>query len=106
MDWKDKLKSAQQAGEKMLDLKTEKAIEENWPKIQQVFQEKVGPAALAAAKNDEQMQSLFKLVYAALPFPVHRSCGRVLSHASWRSGLNAPGIALQPAGILSPSCAL
>ena len=71
MDWKDKLKSAQQAGEKMLDQKTEKTIEENWPKIQQVFQEKVGPAALAAAKNDEQMQSLFKFVYAALPFPVH-----------------------------------
>ena len=71
MDWKDKLKSAQQAGEKMFVQKTEKTIEENWPKIQQVFQEKVGPAALAAAKNDEQMQSLFKLVYAALPFPVH-----------------------------------
>ena len=71
MDWKQKLQSAQQAGEKMLDQKTDKAIEENWPKIQQVFQEKVGPAALAAAKNDEQMLTLFKLVYAALPFPVH-----------------------------------
>ena len=71
MDWKQKLQSAQQAGEKMVDQKTDKTIEENWPKIQQVFQEKVGPAALAAAKNDEQMQSLFKLVYAALPFPVH-----------------------------------
>jgi hypothetical protein len=71
MDWKQKLQSARQAGEQILDQKTEKAIEENWPKIQQVFKEKVGPAALAAAKDDEKMQSLFKLVYAALPFPVH-----------------------------------
>jgi hypothetical protein len=71
MDWKQKLQSAQQAGEKMVDQKADKTIEENWPKIQQVFQERVGPAALAAAKNDEQMLSLFKLVYAALPFPVH-----------------------------------
>ena len=38
----------------MLDQKTDKAIEENWPKIQQVFHEKVGPAALAAAKDDDQ----------------------------------------------------
>jgi hypothetical protein len=71
MDWKQKLQSARQAGEQMMDQKTDKAIEEHWPKIQQVFQEKVGPAALAAAQNDEQMLSLFKLVYAALPFPVH-----------------------------------
>ena len=71
MDWKQKLQSARDAGERMVDQKTDKAIEEHWPKIQHVFQEKVGPAALAAAKNDEQMLSLFKLVYAALPFPVH-----------------------------------
>jgi hypothetical protein len=71
MDWKQKLQSTRQAGEQMLDRKTNKTIEENWPKIQQVFQEKVGPAALAAAQDDEKMKSLFKLVYAALPFPVH-----------------------------------
>ena len=71
MDWQQKLQSARQAGEEKLDQKTDKAIEENWPKIQQVFQEKVGPAALAAAQDDAKMQSLFKLVYDALPFPVH-----------------------------------
>jgi hypothetical protein len=71
MDWKQKLQSARQAGEQMLDQKTEKAIEENWPKIQQVFEEKVGPAALAAAQDDQKMESLFKLVYIALPLPVH-----------------------------------
>jgi hypothetical protein len=71
MDWKQKLQSAKDAGGQLIDQKTNTAIEENWPKVQQVFQEKVGPAALAAAQNDEQMTSLFKLVYAALPFPVH-----------------------------------
>src|SRR5258707_14921196 len=32
---------------------------------------KDGPAALAAAHDDEKMELLFKAVYAALPFPVH-----------------------------------
>ena len=71
MDWKGKLQAAKDAGGQLMDQKTNTAIEENWPKVQQVFQEKVGPAALAAAQNDEQMTSLFKLVYAALPFPIH-----------------------------------
>jgi len=71
MDWKQKLQSARQAGEAALDQKTQIAIEENWPKVQQVFREKVGPVALAAAQNDEQMEKLFKLVYVALPFPIH-----------------------------------
>jgi hypothetical protein len=71
MDWKQKLQSARQSGEAALDQKTGILMEENWPKVQQVFQEKVGPAALAAAQNDQTMEKIFKLVYAALPFPVH-----------------------------------
>jgi hypothetical protein len=71
MDWKGKLDAARAAGQASLELKTEAAIEANWPKVQQVFEEKVGPAALAAAKDDKTMESLFKLVYAALPLPVH-----------------------------------
>jgi hypothetical protein len=71
MDWKQKLQSAREAGEAALDQKTHVVIEENWPKVQEVFREKVGPAALAAAQNDEQMEKLFKLVYLALPFPIH-----------------------------------
>ena len=70
MDWKHKLQSTREAGEQLLDQKTNKAIEENWPKIQQIFQEKVEPAALAAAQDDEKMRSLFKIVYVALPFPI------------------------------------
>jgi len=54
-----------------MDQKTQIAMEENWPRVQQVFREKVGPAALAAAQNDDAMEKLFKLVYAALPFPIH-----------------------------------
>ena len=64
MDWKAKLGAR-------VDEKAQKAIEENWPKIQQLFQEKVGPAALAAAGDDEAMQKLFKVVYMALPFPLN-----------------------------------
>jgi hypothetical protein len=71
MDWKEKMQSVRQAGEQKLDEKTNKTIEENWPKVQQLFQEKVGPAALAAAQDDEKMKMLFKVVYTALPFPVH-----------------------------------
>ena len=53
-----------------LDQSAQQKIEEHWPKIQQVFQEKVGPAALAAAQNDDTMRSVFKLAYEALPFPI------------------------------------
>ncbi len=52
------------------DQGAQQKIEENWPKIQQVFQEKVGPAALAAAHNDESMRAVFKLAHKALPFPL------------------------------------
>ncbi len=68
MDWKDKLKAG---GQEKMDEKAHAAIEEHWPKVQQLFQEKVGPAALAAAHDDQTMETLFKVVYAALPFPVH-----------------------------------
>ena len=71
MDWKEKLKITKEGGQEKLDQKAEAAIEENWPKVQQLFQEKVGPAALAAAQNDQAMEALFKVVYLALPFPVH-----------------------------------
>jgi hypothetical protein len=71
MDWKEKMQSVRQGGEQKLDEKTNKAIEENWPKIQQIFQDKVGPAALAAAQDDAKMETVFKLAYAALPFPIH-----------------------------------
>jgi hypothetical protein len=53
-----------------LDASAQEKIQENWPKVQQVFQEKIGPAALAVAKNDDQMGSVFKLAHEALPFPI------------------------------------
>jgi hypothetical protein len=69
MDWKGKMDAARAAGQAWQH-KAEAAIEENWPKAQQLFQEKVGPAALAAAQDHKTMESLFKLVYSALPFAV------------------------------------
>ncbi len=53
-----------------LESNAQAKIEENWPKVQQVFKDKVGPAALAAAKNDDQMRSVFKMAHQALPFPL------------------------------------
>ena len=53
-----------------LDASAQEKTQENWPKVQQVFQEKIGPAALAVAKNDDQMGSVFKLAHEALPFPI------------------------------------
>ena len=59
MSWKDKL-----------DQNAQEKLEQHWPKVQQIFQESVGPAALSAAQNDATMRSLFKFAYDALPFPV------------------------------------
>ena len=70
MDWKQSLPSTRDAGKTGLDQPTQNLIEQQWPKIQLLFQEKVGPVALAAAKNDQAMESLFKTVYSVLPFPV------------------------------------
>ena len=70
MDWKPKLPSTPESGEKVSDRATDAAIEQYWPKVQQMFLEKVGPVALAAAKNDQAMTSLFKTVYSILPFPI------------------------------------
>lgn len=70
MDWKQKLQSARDAGQNGLGHTTNVIIEEHLPKIQQLFEEKIGPAALAAAQNDQAMTSLFKMVYTLLPFPV------------------------------------
>jgi hypothetical protein len=73
VDWKQKLQSArifgQQSKETIEKIAQEK-IREHWPRIQKLFEEKVGPAALAAAKNEESMRSLFETVYRRLPFRV------------------------------------
>ena len=59
MGWQEKLNQSAQA-----------KIEEQWPKVQQLFQEKVGLAAVAAAKSDDAMRTCFKTVYEALPLPL------------------------------------
>jgi hypothetical protein len=65
MDWKAKLDTAKTSA----DQETHRKIEENWPKVQQIFQEKVGPAALAAAQDDASMTKIIIMVYESLPFP-------------------------------------
>jgi hypothetical protein len=73
MDWKAKLTATQDTSTNAkgrIEEATAKKIEEHWPRVQQLFQEKVGPAALAAAHNDETVTSAAKLVHEALPFPL------------------------------------
>jgi len=73
MDWKAKLTATQDSSKDTKGLSEEataRKIEEHWPRIQQLFKEKVGPAALAAAHNDETVTSAAKLVHEALPFPL------------------------------------
>ena len=53
-----------------LNQKVDKAIEEYWPQIQKVFQDKVGSVALEAAKNDKACESLFIQVHKQLPLPI------------------------------------
>ena len=53
----------------MINQQIEKAFEEQWPKIQKVFDEKVKATALNAAKDDETMKHILTLVYEQLPFP-------------------------------------
>ena len=66
MDWKAKLQSARES----LDQDSQRKLEENWPKVKELFREKVGPAALAAVQDDRQMTPVLKMVYEALPFPI------------------------------------
>ncbi len=70
MDWKQKLQNSSDSMQKALDDKSEAAIEEHWPKIQQELKNRLGPAGIAAAHNDQALESAFKLAYSALPFPV------------------------------------
>jgi hypothetical protein len=70
MDWKQKLQSARESGQTRWDHMMDVCMQEHWPKIQLLFEEKFGPAVLAAAHNDPAMQQLFKMVYTMLPFPV------------------------------------
>ena len=71
MSWKEKITAARDSGQKIFDQQSDAIMNEHWPKAQLLFQEKVGPAALAAAQDDHKMELLFKVVYETLPFPVH-----------------------------------
>ena len=71
MGWKNRIQAARESGQQIVNQQADTIIEEHWPQIQLLICGKDGPAALAAAHDDEKMELLFKAVYAALPFPVH-----------------------------------
>lgn len=64
MSWKDKLQSQLAGGN------AEQVLADHWPRIQELFHSKVGPAALAAVQDDAQMKTIVTFIYDALPFPV------------------------------------
>jgi hypothetical protein len=64
MSWQEKVQSQLAGGS------AEQVLADHWPKVQELFRSKVGPAALAAVQDDGQMATVIGLVYDALPFPV------------------------------------
>ena len=70
MDWKQKFQSIRQMGQQSkiaIEQIAQEKIRAHWPRIQQLLQEKVGPAVLAAAKNDESLKPVVERVYRSLP---------------------------------------
>ena len=53
-----------------LNKQVDKAIEEHWSTVQNVFRDKVGSTALEAAKNDKACEAIFIQVHKQLPLPV------------------------------------
>ena len=50
--------------------KTEKTLEDNLPKIKDLFKEKVGPMTKNLLLDDERMRPVTATIYQALPFVV------------------------------------
>ncbi len=48
----------------------QKAIEGNWPRVQRLFAEQLGPAALSIVNDDRAMRNALKEVHKSLPFSV------------------------------------
>ena len=70
MSWKYRLQSAQQQASGAGSDQVHQAIESNWPKVQQLFLERVGPKAHEVVSDDKLMTHTCKLVHALLPLPV------------------------------------
>ena len=46
---------------------TAKAIEEYWPMIESLWRERIGPAALAVARDDTKLADVARTIYPSLP---------------------------------------
>ncbi len=65
MGWMDKLQDV-----------AKNALNQNFLPAVKVVREKIGPAALAAAKDDEAMTEILKVGYLALPMPLQLTIPR------------------------------
>jgi hypothetical protein len=70
MDWKSKMQSVRDLGQSSLDHGARSDYRETMATHTAIVPGKGVPAALAAAHDNGKMERLFKLIYAALPFPV------------------------------------
>ncbi len=59
MGWTDKLQAVAQS-----------ALNQNLLPALEAVRDKVGPAALAAAKDDEKLTEILKVAYLAIPLPL------------------------------------
>jgi hypothetical protein len=46
------------------------AIEQHWPVIQKVLREQIAPMAMAAATNDELVETIARTLHGLLPLPI------------------------------------
>ncbi len=65
MGWTDKLQAVAKS-----------ALNQNLLPALEAFREKVGPAALAAAKDDETLTEILKVGYLAIPMPLQLMVSR------------------------------
>ena len=65
MGWTDKLHAA-----------ANKALTQNLMPALEAVREKIGPAALAAAKDDETLTEILKVGYLAIPLPLQMMVSR------------------------------
>jgi hypothetical protein len=70
MNWKHQLDPTRLKVVANAGGKADEILTNYLPKLRGLFIERIGPALGSAARDDEKMASLSKLVYTLLPFPV------------------------------------
>lgn len=73
MDWKSQIESAKTTAATLRGKGAEvvgATVDQHWPAIQQVLRDRVAPAIVGAAENDELIVLAAKLAHSSLPLPI------------------------------------